>query len=255
MTGLGPLAELGTQGLWLGLLVLLRVGAALFALPGLGESWVPARLRLVLALLLSAAILPAVTATLPTGSPTLALLLRALATETVAGLFLGVMLRLFVFALQTAGTIAAQATSLSQLLGTAAADPMPALGHVLSVAALALLMATGFHVKAAGYLILSYDILPPLALPNPAILAQVTRAEVSGAFALAFSLAAPFVILSALYNLTLGFINKAMPQLMVAFVGAPVITFGAVALMALVAPTLLAVWLAQVDNFLSARFR
>ena len=255
MTGLGPLAELGTQGLWLGLLVLLRVGAALFALPGLGESWVPARLRLVLALLLSAAILPAVTATLPNGPPTLALLLRALATETVAGLFLGVMLRLFVFALQTAGTIAAQATSLSQLLGTAAADPMPALGHVLSVAALALLMATGFHVKAAGYLILSYDILPPLALPDPAVLAQVTRAEVSGAFALAFSLAAPFVILSALYNLTLGFINKAMPQLMVAFVGAPVITFGAVALMALVAPTLLAVWLAQVDHFLSAPFR
>lgn len=255
MTGLVPLAEMGTQELWLGLLVLLRVGAALFALPGLGESWVPARLRLVLALLLSAAILPAVTATLPTGSPTLALLLHALATETVAGLFLGVMLRLFVFALQTAGTIAAQATSLSQLLGTAAADPMPALGHVLSVAALALLMATGFHVKAAGYLILSYDILPPLALPDLAVLAQVTRAEVSGAFALAFSLAAPFVILSALYNLTLGFINKAMPQLMVAFVGAPVITFGAVALMALVAPTLLAVWLAQVDNFLSARFR
>ncbi|WP_353473534.1 flagellar biosynthetic protein FliR [Salipiger sp. H15] len=255
MTGLAALLELGGQGLWLGLLVFLRVGAALFALPGLGESWVPLRLRLALALTLSAAILPAVAAGLPSDPPSLPLFLRAVASETLAGLFLGLMLRLFVFALQTAGTIAAQATSLSQLLGNAAAEPMPALGHILSVAALALLMATGFHVKAAAYLILSYRLLPALALPDPAVLAQASRAEVSHAFALAFSLAAPFVILSALYNLTLGFINKAMPQLMVAFVGAPVITLGAVALMGLVAPLLLAAWLAQVDAFLSAPFR
>ncbi len=255
MTGLGALVDLGTQGLWLGLLILLRVGAALFALPGLGESWVPPRLRLMLALLISAAMLPAVGPMLPTGPPSLAGLLRALASETPVGLFLGLMLRLFVFALQTAGTIAAQATSLSQLLGNAAAEPMPALGHVLSVAALALLMVTGFHVKAVAFLILSYELMPPLRLPDAAVLAAVSRAEVSRAFALAFSLAAPFVILSALYNLTLGFINKAMPQLMVAFVGAPVITLGAVALMALVAPALLATWLSALDGFLSNPFR
>ncbi|MBE9635915.1 flagellar biosynthetic protein FliR [Salipiger mangrovisoli] len=255
MTGLGGLIALGTQSLWLGLLVFLRVGAAVFALPGLGEPWVPPRLRLMLALLLSVAILPAVAILLPPGPPTLALLVQALACETLIGLFLGLILRLFVFALQTAGTIASQATSLSQLLGTVAAEPMPALGHVLSVAALALLMGTGFHVKAAGYLILSYQLMPPMTLPDAAILAQISRNEVSHAFALAFSLAAPFVILSALYNLTLGFINKAMPQLMVAFVGAPVITLGAMALMALVAPMLLSAWLAQVDGFLASPFR
>ena len=132
---------------------------------------------------------------------------------------------------------------------------MPALGHVLSVAALALLMVTGFHVKAVAFFILSYELMPPLRLPDAAVLAAVSRAEVSRAFALAFSLAAPFVILSALYNLTLGFINKAMPQLMVAFVGAPVITLGAVALMALVAPALLATWLSALDGFLSNPFR
>ncbi|MCA0995411.1 flagellar biosynthetic protein FliR [Alloyangia pacifica] len=255
MSPLEALIQTGGQGLWLGALVLLRVGAALFALPGLGETWIPARVRLVLALLLTAAILPAVSPVLPNTPPGLPLLLRALATETVAGLFLGLVLRLFVFALQTAGTIAAQATSLSQLLGSAAAEPMPALGHVLSVAALALLMVTGFHVKAAGYLILSYTFLPPLSFPDPAALAGAGRAEVGRAFALAFSLAAPFVILSALYNLTLGFINKAMPQLMVAFVGAPVITLGAVALLGLVAPALLSAWLAQLDGFLSNPLR
>ncbi|MFC3118840.1 flagellar biosynthetic protein FliR [Jhaorihella thermophila] len=38
---------------------------------------------------------------------------------------------------------------------------------------------------------------------------------------LPFSLSAPFVIASLLYNLTLGAINRAMPQLMVTLVGAP----------------------------------
>ena len=48
----------------------------------------------------------------------------------------------------------------------------------------------------------------------------------AASFALALSLAAPFVIASLLYNVALGVINKAMPQLMVAFVGAPAITCG-----------------------------
>ena len=46
-------------------------------------------------------------------------------------------------------------------------------------------------------------------------------ARVGAAFALALGLAAPFVIAAVLYNLALGVINKAMPQLMVALVGAP----------------------------------
>ena len=62
--------------------------------------------------------------------------------------------------------------------------------------------------------------------------------KVSGAFAMAFRLAAPFVIVSVLYNITLGVINRAMPQLMVAFVGAPVITAGGLALLALMSPIL-----------------
>ena len=71
------------------------------------------------------------------------------------------------------------------------------------------------------------------------------------AFALAFTLAAPFVITSLVYNLALGVINRAMPQLMVAFVGAPVITFGAVFLLFLSAPLILSVWNAEFLAFLA----
>lgn len=241
--------------LWIGLIVFLRVGAAMVALPGLGEQTVPVRLRLVLSLMLTAVILPAASAQIAPPPPGLPVLARAILSESVNGLLLGLWLRLFIHALQTAGSIAAQSTSLAQLLGNSAADPMPAIGHILTVAGLALLMSTGFHVKAAAFFVLSYELLPALHFPDPATVAEAGRNRIAQCFALAFTLAAPFVILSALYNLTLGFINKAMPQLMVAFVGAPVITFGSIALLLLTAPLMLSVWLSAVDAFLSSPFR
>lgn len=249
------LVTLATGALWSGLIVFLRIGAMMASLPGLGEQIIPVRVRMVLALVLTAAVLPAVLPGMALPPPGLGALARAVLTETVNGLAIGLWLRLFIHALQTAGSIAAQSTSLAQLLGNSAADPMPAIGHLLTVAALALLMTTGFHVKAAAFVVLSYDLLPAIRFPDPSMIAQAGRGQIARSFSLAFTLAAPFVILSALYNLTLGFINKAMPQLMVAFVGAPVITLGSIALLLLTAPVMLSVWLAAIDGFLSNPFR
>ncbi|MBV7395338.1 flagellar biosynthetic protein FliR [Mameliella sediminis] len=255
MIGAQPLMDLLGDTLWVSLIVFLRVGAAMAALPGLGEQVISARVRLVVALMLTAVVTPAVAPRLDLPDPALGSFLFALATESLSGLFLGIMLRLFVIAIQTAGAIAAQSTSLSQLLGQSGLDPLPAMGHILTMAALALLMATGFHVKAAAFLVLSYDLLPALQFPNPSDVAEAGRHRVGQSFALAFSLAAPFVLMSVIYNLTLGVINKAMPQLMVAFVGAPVITFGAIALLLVAAPIMLAIWLQSFEAFLAAPFR
>ena len=68
------------------------------------------------------------------------------------------------------------------------------------------------------------------------------------AFELAFSLAAPFLAAGLIYNLALGAINRAMPQLMVALVGAPAITGMALLILALAAPTILQVWAARLDE-------
>jgi flagellar biosynthetic protein FliR len=126
------------------------------------------------------------------------------------------------------------------------------MGYILVVAALALALAAGLHVKAALLVILSYQILPMGLFPGAEGLSAWGTAQVARAFALAFSLAAPFVILSVLYNIALGAINRAMPQLMVAFVGAPVITAGGLFLLFLAAPTMLAHWLAALDAFMAA---
>ena len=77
---------------------------------------------------------------------------------------------------------------------------------------------------------------------------------VSRAFSLAFSLAAPFIIASMIYNLALGVINRAMQQLMVSMIGAPALTVGALALLAIATPVLLAVWLQAFEAFMADPF-
>ncbi|WP_425097727.1 flagellar biosynthetic protein FliR [Tropicibacter sp. S64] len=255
IAGLDGLVGLTTAALWGGLIVFLRVGAAMIVLPALGEQMLSVRVKLVLSLALTSIVAPAVLPGIALPEPTFGHFVSALVTESLAGLFVGLMLRLFILAIQIAGSIAAQSTSLAQVLGSHGLDPLPAIGHVLTLSALALLMATGFHVKAAAYMVLSYDLLEPLQFPDPVAIADVGRHRIGECFTLGFSLAAPFVILSVLYNLTLGVINKAMPQLMVAFVGSPVITFGAISMLLLCAPVILTVWLGAVEAFLANPMR
>ena len=148
-----------------------------------------------------------------------------------------------VIALQLAGSIAAQSTALAQIFGAGVTpDPMPAIGNILMLAGITLAVASGLHVKAAIAMARSYEILP-MGLPVPAAdVAAWGTARVAQAFALGFSLAAPFVIAGFAYNLALGAINRAMPQLMVAFIGAPAITAGGLLILMLAAPVILHFW-------------
>ena len=177
-------------------------------------------------------------------------MIALIGTEIATGLALGIGLRLFVLALQTAGSIAAQATSLSQILGAAAAEPVPAMGYLLTLAGLALAALMGLHIRAAQFMIHSYTLFPMGSLPLAPELTQWGVAQISRSFGLAFALAMPFVIASLIYNLALGVINRAMPQLMVAFVGAPAITFAGLFLLFAGTPLILSVWSADLFSFL-----
>ena len=227
-------------GLWHGVLVFLRVSALVSVLPAFGERAVPVRVKLGIAVAFALVIAPAVS--MQPGPGGLLPLLAIGLAEIAIGLALGIGIRLFVLALQTAGSMAAQSTSLSQILGGAAVEPIPAMGYILVVGGLALAVMAGLHVRAAELLIFSYQVFPIGIPPSGHDVSAWGTKQVSNAFALAFMLAAPFVITSVLYNLTLGVINRAMPQLMVAFVGAPVITLGGMMLLLWCAPVMLAVW-------------
>jgi flagellar biosynthetic protein FliR len=251
LTILTEYSNLSQGWLWAAFLVFLRVGAAMALLPAFGEQVVPRRVRLALALCFTLVVLPAV---MPLVTPLEGQLVLPLASEVIAGLAIGIGLRLFVWALQIAGTIAAQSTSLSQLFGGQGAEPLPAMSNLFVMAGLALAVMAGLHVRIAELFILSYDVLPPGQLTPGSALADWGVAQVSHAFALAFLLAAPFIAASVIYNIALGVINRAMPQLMVVFVGAPALTLGGLVLLTVATPLLLGVWMNALGEFLNAPF-
>ncbi len=252
MTATADLLSMLQTQLWLGFIVFLRVAATVSLLPAFGERSVPMQIKLVITLAFTLIVAPIVSQDVPSMSVSNVGLLTL--TETASGLLIGLGLRLFILALQTAGAIAAQSTSLSQILGGAAIEPLPAMGYILTVGALALAVMSGLHIKAAHLLIHSYTLLPIGFFAGGSDVADWGVAQISHAFGLAFLLAAPFVLMSVLYNLALGVINKAMPQLMVAFVGAPVITLGGLFILFLAAPTILSVWLAGLDGYMANPF-
>lgn len=248
---LEALTGLAAPLIWAGFLVFLRVGAVMSLLPAFGEQSVPQRVRLVLALAFTAVVAPAV---IGAAAPPPGTVLPLLA-EVATGLALGLGLRFFVMTLQMAGAMAAQATSLSQLFAGAAPEPQPAIGNLLITAGLALAVMTGLHVRVAELLIFSYDLLPMGRLPGSADMADWGLHQVRRGFALAFTLSAPFVVASLIFNIALGVINRAMPQLMVAFVGAPALTLGGLALLAVVTPLALGLWIEALNGFLANPFQ
>lgn len=226
-------------------LIFLRVGAAMATLPAFGEQSVPRRIKLVLTVVFTAAIAPAV---LP-GLRGVALV-DGFAPEVLIGLLMGLVVRFFVLALMMAGTIAANATSLSQLFPSGA-EPQPAISKLLVMGGLALAVQSDLHLRLVSFLMLSYDLLPGGSWPGTGLVADWGVAQVGRSFSLAFMIAMPFVIASLLYNVALGVINKAMPQLMVSLVGAPALSLGGLVLLALVTPLALAVWLQAFNAFLA----
>jgi len=225
------------------LLALLRIGAAMAFLPAFGERAVPLRVKIVLTLALTVLVLPALLAgEIPRPTRPADWVLAGCA-EIISGLFLGFTFRLMVFALQVAGTIAAQSTSLAQVFGGGVTpDPQPALGNIFLMGGLALAALSGLHVHLTEAFLLSFLLLPAGTFPSPDIISAWAIADVSRMFVVGFTLSAPFVAAAMLYNLALGAINRAMPQLMVAFVGAPALTLGGLALGALSIPFLLTHW-------------
>ncbi|WP_050522149.1 flagellar biosynthetic protein FliR [Pseudorhodobacter wandonensis] len=236
---------------WVIFLVFLRVGAAMALLPAFGEQAIPQRVRLAIGICYTMVVLPIVADQVGPYSGTFA---GPIVVEVLAGLVIGIGMRLFVHALQIAGTLAAQATSLSQLFGGQSGEPQPTMSHLFVMTGLALAVSLGLHIRIAELFVYSYQVLPLGVLPSGEDIASWGVSQVANAFSLAFQMASPFIAASLIYNIALGVINRAMPQLMVIFVGAPALTLGGLMMLAMASPLLLQLWHMALLTFLNNPF-
>jgi len=243
LAALSQLRELSDGYVVLAVAIFTRLSALLFFLPGIGERMIPVRIRLMVALALMLVLLPAFAGdyTAPARPSMIALLFAA---EAVCGALIGFSIRIAVFAIQTAGSIMSQSLSLAQLFGSNISfDLETPISTLLMFAGVVMAVTAGIHFEAVSVLLMSYDIMPLGEFPGASATGEWAAGRTAFAFSAALSLAFPFVILGFIYNLAIGAANRAMPQLMVAFVGIPAVTFAGLILLAASAPVILTVWL------------
>ncbi|GHA14548.1 flagellar biosynthetic protein FliR [Devosia pacifica] len=236
------------------LLLFARLGAFLMLAPALGESSIPARIRLSFALLLALVLQPMLADRLPALPNDLAGLLMPMLREIAIGLILGVLTRLLTMATQVAGSIIAFQAG----LGIAqTADPTQGgqqgaiFGGFLSMLAVALVFATNLHHLLIAALIDSYMIFEPGADLMLDDAAQMAIDVIAQGFNLGVQMAAPFIVFGLVFNLGAGILARLMPQLQVYFVLMPANIFVGILLFALLLVMMMTWYLTAFEQHVS----
>jgi flagellar biosynthetic protein FliR len=207
------------------MLVFARVGAMIMLLPGLGTMGVPSRVRLVLALAVSFALTPTVQSAYPAIAPTTMVQLTILILQEVTcGVLVGAMASVIMSALQVAGFLIASQIGLSyaQTIDPTQNTQGAVVGNFMTLLGVVAIFATDMHHLAIGAIAGSYRLLPPGGHLPTGDMVQLVIQLVSGAFALGFQLAAPFLVFGFAVYAGLGVLARLMPQLQIFFVAVPI---------------------------------
>ncbi|MCL3881692.1 flagellar biosynthetic protein FliR [Marivita sp. GX14005] len=248
----GVFNEIAGQ-IWLVAAVFIRIAAALSMAPGYGEKSVSVRVRLPIAFFLSLAIAPVVEPYLPERPPDGREMALFLLRETGFGLFLGLCARGIVFLLEMTGTVISQTISLAQMLGTAT-EPMPVISHILTVTGLALIFTTSLGDQIIYAFVASYYAELPSWSDLVSHFAKTTTALLDFLFRNAVLLGSGFIGLFFVYYLFIGFVNKAMPQFMVSFIGIPFVALFSIYFLLAHGELLLTVWQEKARTILMMAF-
>lgn len=234
------------------MLMFARIGTMVMLLPGLGELSVPVRVRLVVALVLTAALFPLHRAGFDIDLRTFGPVILALGQELLVGAVLGLTARLTISALQIAGAVVAQQLGLGFVT---AVDPNQGqqgviVGNFLTILGITLLFATNLHHLVIAALHDSYQLFRPGEVPVVGDVAALVARTTTAAFRVGVQLAGPFLVFGILFNLALGVLSRLMPQMQVFFVAMPLSILLGFLILLLVVGTMMGTFLGYVESVL-----
>jgi flagellar biosynthetic protein FliR len=235
------------------ILVLARIGTMLMLLPGLGELNVPVRMRLSVALLLAAVLLPLHQSAYQVDLTSFGPLIAMLGEELFIGAVLGLSVRLIMSSLQVAGAVIAQQMGLGFVT---AVDPTlgqqsVVVGNFLAMLGVTLIFATDLHHLVIAALNDSYTLFAPGEVPLLGDVAALTTRSVATAFRIGIQLSAPFLVFGLLFNIGLGVLSRLMPQMQVFFVGLPLSIMLGLVILLMVLGAMMTMFLGSVENVLT----
>lgn len=212
-----------TENIFAFLLIFTRIGAGMMVMPGIGESYIPARIRLLFALWISVLLVPMFQEYFadPPSSP-LALTVLIVA-EVLIGLSLGWVARYIIAAIHVAGMIISYQASLSlaTLFDAGSNAQTTVIGNFMNISAIALFFMLGLHHLMIKGLVDSYTLFPPGVFPPVEDFANQAARMVSQIFKIGAQLAAPHIVLSLVLYLGAGIMARLMPNMQVFFVIMP----------------------------------
>ena len=215
-------------------LVLFRVGGLMAMAPFLGSTSIPAKVKILTALILSAAIFPQVSLS-GTGPNNVAGLAAGVGCEMLIGLSMGFVMSLMFLAMEVGAELVSQQMgwSLAHLI-----DPHSEVSTTV-LSQFYMLLGTLIYVLANGHLVLikalrdTFQTIPLMASVGGNHILDLTVSIVTSAFMLGIRIAGPALASIFLASLALGFISRTMPQLNILAAGFPVrITLGLMLLIA-----------------------
>lgn len=204
-------------------LVFARVGAAFAVLPGFAEASVPVRIRLVAAATVAFVLAPVVAGglpRLPEGPLALAALLFG---EIGTGLFLGMIARISVAALQTAGAVIGLQSGMSSatMFDPAFGQSVAVTSSFMTIVALLLIFVTDMHHLMLAAIAESYGVFPAGDLPRFDDVIEAGVRVVSDSFRLGVQIAAPALVVGTVFFVGMGLLARLMPQMQVFFIALP----------------------------------
>ena len=208
---------------WAGGLIFARIGAILLSLPGIGETYVPPRIRLSLALVISLCLWPVIGGSLPALPDSLGATVGWVIREVITGLMIGVILRAFTSALSTAGEIVSLQTTLSfaQTANPLMGGQNTTIASFLMLFGTVLVFATNTHHLFIAGLVGSYELIAPARPLIAADFAELAIRTVGDSFMLGVQLSAPVIVFALIINLAAGLVGRVMPAFQIFFAVAP----------------------------------
>jgi flagellar biosynthetic protein FliR len=241
------------QQVYAGGLIFARMGGILMLMPGVSESSVPIRIRLSFALVLALMLFPIIGPGVPAVPVTVGDLAGAMIKETLIGLMLGAILRMFMTSLAAAGEIVSLQTTLSfgQTANPTEAQPTTSISAFLGVVGITLIMVTDLHHLFIGAIVKSYTLFPFAKAVPVSDAGQLAIQTMSKSFALGLQLAAPVVVFALVFNIATGLIGRVMPQFQIFFVATPLIVLMGLSIFALSLGVIGVVWIDRYRELLA----
>ncbi|MEQ8397671.1 flagellar biosynthetic protein FliR [Thalassobaculum sp.] len=205
------------------MLVFARTSAVLLLLPGIGEVFIPVRVRLLFAVALALAVAPVIAPQLPPEPTSAAGLLTLVAGEVLIGLYFGLVARILWLTLDTAGRVISFSTGLASatVFNPSLSEQGSAIGLVLTLLGIMMLFITDLHHMVIRAVVESYAVFRPGGELMIGDFSEAITELVSGSFKVAVQLSAPFFVFGLLFFVTLGVLARLMPQLQIFFIGLP----------------------------------